>query len=34
MRFEIRDHMFNSDLLGKNELTHNFEATLGIAAYF
>jgi outer membrane beta-barrel protein len=34
MRFEIRDHMFTSDLLGKNELTHNFEATLGVAAYF
>jgi outer membrane beta-barrel protein len=34
MRFEIRDHMFASDILGKNELTHNFEMTLGIAAYF
>jgi outer membrane beta-barrel protein len=34
MRFEMRDHMFASDLLGKNELKHNFEATLGIAAYF
>ena len=33
-RFEIRDHMFSSDLLGKNELTHNFEMTLGLAAYF
>lgn len=34
MRFEIRDLMFNSDLLGKNELKHNFEMTLGLAAYF
>ncbi|HEY6240650.1 MAG TPA: outer membrane beta-barrel domain-containing protein [Burkholderiales bacterium] len=34
MRFEIRDLMFNSDLLGKNELKQNFEMTLGIAAYF
>jgi outer membrane beta-barrel protein len=34
IRFEIRDHMFNSDLLGKNELKHNFEMTLGLAAYF
>jgi outer membrane beta-barrel protein len=34
MRFEIRDHMFSSDLLGKNELKHNFEMTLGFAAYF
>jgi len=33
-RFEIRDHMFNSDLLGKNELKHNFEMTLGLSAYF
>ena len=33
-RFEIRDHMFSSDLLGKNEFTHNFEMTLGLAAYF
>jgi outer membrane beta-barrel protein len=33
-RFEIRDHMFSTDLLGKNELTHNFEMTLGLAAYF
>ncbi len=34
MRFEIRDHMFDSDILGKNELKHNFEMTLGLAAYF
>ena len=34
MRFEMKDHMFASDLLGKNELKHNFEMTLGIAAYF
>jgi len=34
LRFEMRDHMFSSDLLGKNELTHNFEMTLGIGAYF
>jgi hypothetical protein len=33
-RFEIRDHMFSSDLLGKNQLTHNFEMTLGLGAYF
>jgi hypothetical protein len=26
--------MFSSDLLGKNELKHNFEMTLGLAAYF
>ena len=34
MRFEIRDHMFASDILGKNELKHNFEMTLGLAGYF
>jgi|SRR5882672_1190855 len=34
MRFEMRDQMFTSDLLGKNELKHNFEMTLGLAAYF
>jgi outer membrane beta-barrel protein len=34
MRFEMRDHMFSSDLLGKNQLKHNFEMTLGLAAYF
>lgn len=34
MRFEMRDQIFSSDLLGKNELKHNFEMTLGLAAYF
>ncbi|HET7764804.1 MAG TPA: outer membrane beta-barrel domain-containing protein [Burkholderiales bacterium] len=34
LRFEMRDHIFSSDLLGKNELTHNFEMTFGIGAYF
>ena len=34
MRFEMRDQMFTSDLLGKNELKHNFEMTLGAGAYF
>jgi outer membrane beta-barrel protein len=34
VRFEMRDHMFTSDLLGKNELKHNFEMTLGAGAYF
>lgn len=34
MRFEIRDHMFSSDILGKNELKHNFEMTLGLGVYF
>ncbi len=34
IRFEMRDHVFDSDLLGKNELKHNFEMTVGLAAYF
>jgi outer membrane beta-barrel protein len=34
MRFEMRDQMFSSDLLGKNELKHNFEMTVGVAGYF
>ena len=34
MRFEMKDHMFASDILGKNELKHNFEMTLGLGAYF
>jgi len=34
VRFEMGDHIFSSDLLGKNELKHNFEMTLGVAAFF
>jgi outer membrane beta-barrel protein len=34
IRLEMRDRMFSSDILGKNQLTHNFEMTLGLGAYF
>jgi outer membrane beta-barrel protein len=34
VRFEMRDRMFSTDILGKNQLTHNFEMTLGLGAYF
>jgi outer membrane beta-barrel protein len=34
VRAEIRDLLFESDLLGKNELKHNFELTLGLSVYF
>jgi outer membrane beta-barrel protein len=34
VRAEIRDLLFESDVLGKNELKHNFELTLGVSAYF
>jgi outer membrane beta-barrel protein len=34
LRLEGRDRIWESDLLGSRKLTHNFEATLGVAAYF
>ncbi len=34
LRLEVRDHLFQSDILGKNELKHNFDMTLGLAGYF
>jgi outer membrane beta-barrel protein len=34
VRLEARDRLWQSDLLGKNKLTNNFELTLGLAAYF
>ena len=30
----VRDHLFESDILGKNKVTNNFELTLGLSAYF
>ena len=34
VRIGFEDHMFQSDLLGANKLTHNMEAGLGITAFF
>lgn len=34
VRLEARDRIWESDLLGRNKLTNNFELTLGLAAYF
>ena len=34
LRLEARDNIFESDLLGENEWKHNFEVTLGVAAFF
>ena len=34
LRLEMRDRIWESDLLGKDKITHNFEATLGLAAFF
>lgn len=34
LRLEMRDHVWESDLLGKKEFKHNFEMTFGLGAYF
>jgi outer membrane beta-barrel protein len=34
IRAEMRDHLFESDILGMNELKHNFEFSLGLSVYF
>lgn len=34
IRLEMRDHVFDQDVLGKNKRTHNFELTLGLSVYF
>jgi outer membrane beta-barrel protein len=34
MRVDLRDHVFSLDLLGRNQSTHNLEATLGFSYHF
>ena len=34
VRIEMRDHLFDQDVLGRNKRTHNFEFTLGASFYF
>lgn len=34
IRIEVRDHMFESDLLGKNKITNNIETTFGLSLIF
>lgn len=34
VRVEMRDHMWKSDLLGTNKMTHNLEFTLGVSLSF
>ncbi len=34
LQLEARDHIWESDLLGKEEMTHNFEVTLGLSLFF
>lgn len=34
IRADVRDHIFNVDLLGESKKTHNIEATIGISFFF
>ena len=34
LHLDMRDHVFDSDLLGQNKRTNNFEAHVGLTAYF
>lgn len=34
IRLEVRDHIFESDLLGTNKMTNNIEATFGLSFIF
>lgn len=34
VRIEVRDHIFESDLLGRNKMTNNIEATFGLSLIF
>jgi len=34
VRIEVRDHIFESDLLGKNKMTNNIETTFGLSLIF
>jgi outer membrane beta-barrel protein len=34
LRIDVRDHMFETDLLGSEELTHNFELSGGLTVFF
>ncbi len=34
LHIDMRDHVFDSDLLGQNKRTNNFEAHVGLTAYF
>ncbi len=34
IRFDVRDHLFDSDVLGESKTTHNLEARIGATVYF
>jgi len=34
VHIDMRDHVFDSDLLGQNKSTHNFETHIGVSVFF
>jgi outer membrane beta-barrel protein len=34
VHFDVRNHMFESDLLGSNKTTQNLQASVGLTAFF
>ncbi len=34
VRFDFRDYIYETDLLGENEFTHNLEATINLGVFF
>ena len=34
LRIDVRDHIFESDLLGEDEYKHNLEAHTGLSVFF
>ncbi len=34
VHLDMRDHIMDVDVLGANKSTHNYEATLGLTAFF
>ena len=34
VHLDVRNHMFESDLLGSNKTTQNLQASLGLTAFF
>ena len=34
LHIDVRDHIFNIDILGEDKIAHNLEVTLGVSAFF
>jgi len=34
IRLDFRDHLFDSDILGREKTTHNLEGTIGVTMFF